>query len=53
MKNAVAKAIRAFQLMEEYNAILFGWYFKGFELIRRYLAKHGPGVDLEDLEFGL
>ena len=51
MKNFVAKAIHAFQLMEEYNAILFGWYFKGFELPRRYLVKHGPEVDLEDLDF--
>ena len=51
MKNAVAKAIHAFQLMEEYNAILLGWYFKGFELLRRYLVKHGPVVDLEDLDF--
>ena len=40
MKNTVAKAIHAFNLMEEYNAILFGWYFKGFELSRRYLVKH-------------
>ena len=48
MKNAVAKAVCAFQTTEEYNAILFGWYFKGFELLRRYLVKHGPRVDLED-----
>ena len=40
-----------FSLMEEYNAILFGWYFKGFELLRRYQVKHGSGVDLEDLDF--
>ena len=51
MKNAVTKAIHAFQLTEEYNAILFGWYFKGFELLRRYLIKHGPEMDLEDLDF--
>ena len=48
MKNAVAKVVCAFQTTEEYNAILFGWYFKGFELLRRYLVKHGPRVDLED-----
>ena len=51
MKNTMAKAIHAFQLMEDYNAILFGWYFKGLELLRIYLVKHGPGVDLEDLDF--
>ena len=41
MKGTMAKAIHAFQLTEEYNAILFGSYFKGFELLRRYLVKHG------------
>ena len=51
MKSTVAKAVHTFQLTEEYNAILFGWYFKGFELSRRYLVKHGPRVDLEDLDF--
>ena len=51
MKNVVAKAIHAFQLTEEYYAILFGWYFKGFKLLRRYLIKHGPEKDLKDLDF--
>ena len=51
MKVAVAKAVHAFQLTNEYNDILFGWYFKGFELLRMYLIKHGPGVDLGDLDF--
>ena len=51
MKSAMAKAVHAFQLMEEYKAILFSWYFKGFELLRRYLVKHGPKTDLEDLDF--
>ena len=53
MKNvvAVAKAIHAFQLTKEYNAILFCWYFKGFELQRRYLIKHGLETDLEDSDF--
>ena len=45
MKIAVAKAT------EEYNTILFQWYFKGFELLRRYMIKHGLGVDLENLDF--
>ena len=51
MKVAVAKAVTTFQTTEEYNTILFQWYFKGFELLRRYLLKHGPGVNLEDLDF--
>ena len=51
MKGAMAKAVHAFQSTDEYNTILFQWYFKGFEFLTRYLAKHGPGVDLEDLNF--
>ena len=51
MKVVVAKAITAFQTTEEYNTILFQWYFKGFELLRRYMIKHGSGVDLENLDF--
>ena len=51
MKAAIAKAVLAFQSTDEYNTILFQWYFKGFELLRRYLIKHGPGTDLEDLDF--
>ena len=51
MKNIIAKAVYAFQATDEYNAILFGWYFKGFELLKRYMVKHGLGVDLEDLDF--
>ena len=51
MKNAVAKAVHTFQLTDEYNVILFGWYFKGFKLLRWYLVKHDPEIDLEDLDF--
>ena len=51
MKNVMAKAIHAFQTTDEYNTILFQWYFKGFELLRRYLKKHGPRTNLEELDF--
>ena len=30
--------------------MLFSWYFKGFELLRRYLVKHPIGVDMENLD---
>ena len=30
--------------------MLFSWYFKGFELLRRYLIKHPTGVDLPNLD---
>ena len=51
VKSIIAKAVHAFQLMDKYNMILFSWYYKGFELLRRYLVKHGPKTDLEDLDF--
>ena len=30
--------------------MLFSWYLKGFELLRRYFIKHPSGVDLENLD---
>ena len=30
--------------------MLFSWYFKGFELLRRYFIKHPSGVNLENLD---
>ena len=30
--------------------MLFSWYYKGFELLRRYIVKHPTGVDLENLD---
>ena len=40
-----------FQLTKKYNRVLFSWYFKGFELLKRFLTKHNPGADLESLDF--
>ena len=40
-----------FQLTDEYNMVLFSLYYRGFELLRRYLVKHGLRIDLEDLDF--
>ena len=50
IKGIAVKAIESFQQTEEYNTILFTWYFKGFELLRRYFIKHPFGVDLEKLD---
>ena len=47
---AAAKAIEGFQQTEEYNTVLFSWYFKGFELLKSYFIKHPSGVDLEKLD---
>ena len=43
-------AVQAFQLTDEYNGVLLSQYFKGFKLLRRYLAKHNPRMDLENLD---
>ena len=45
IKTMATKAVQAFQLSEEHNIVLFSWYYKGFELLKRYLVKHGPEVD--------
>ena len=44
-------AIQAFQLTEEYNTVLFSWYYKGFKLLRRNMVKHLHTVNLEELNF--
>ena len=31
--------------------MLFHYYYKRFELHRRYMMKHFPGVDLSNLDF--
>ena len=41
-----ARSEEAFQTTDEYNTVLFSWYFKGFELLRRYLVKHPSGVNM-------
>ena len=50
LKTIVARSIEGFQQTDEYNTVLFSWYFKGFELLRRYLVKHPTGVDLQRLD---
>ena len=50
LKTIAARSVEAFQTTNEYNTVLFNWYFKGFELLRRYLVKHPSGVDLEKLD---
>ena len=45
-KRLTAKAVEGFQQTEEYNTVLFSWYFKEFELLRRYLEK----LDQEEVD---
>ena len=46
LKTIATKSIEGFQQTDEYNTVLFSWYFKGFELLRRYLVNYLTGVDL-------
>ena len=50
MKTIAAKSVEAFQQTNEYNTVLFSWYYKGFELLQWYLGKHPIGMDLESLD---
>ena len=50
VKTVAAKSVKAFQQTDEYNTVLFSWYYKGFELLRQYLIKHPTRVDLESLD---
>ena len=50
LKTSAAKAVKAFQQTDEYNTILFSWYFKGFKLLRRHFIKHPTRVDLQNLD---
>ena len=50
LKTIAAKFVEAFQTTVEYNTVLFSQYFKGFELLRRYLVKHPSGADLGKLD---
>ena len=50
LKTIVARSVETFQTIDEYNSVLFSWYFKGFELLRRYLVKHPLGVDMAKLD---
>ena len=50
LKTIASRSVEAFQTTDEYNSVLFSWYFKGFELLRRYLIKHPSGVDMAKLD---
>ena len=50
LKTIAVRSVEAFQTTDEYNSVLFSWYFKGFELLRRYLVKHPSGMDMGKLD---
>ena len=50
VKIVAAKVVEAFQQIDKYNIVLFNWYYKGFELLQRYIVKHPSDVDLGSLD---
>ena len=50
LKTIAARFVKAFQTTDEYNTVLFNRYFKGFELLRRYLITHPSEINLEKLD---
>ena len=50
VKTVTAKSVEAFKQTEEYNTVLCSWYYKGFELLRRFLVKHIISIALEELD---
>ena len=50
VKTVTAKSVEAFKQTEEYKTVLCSWYYKGFELLRRFLVKHIIGIALEELD---
>ena len=50
MKVIATKVVEGFQQIDEYSTVLFSQYFKGFELLCRYMIKHPTGVDFENLD---
>lgn len=41
----------SFKAFEKYSFALLDYYFKGFKLLRSYLAKNFLGLDLSNLDF--
>lgn len=39
-----------FKVSDKYSDKLCDYYVKGFELLRKYLAKHHPELDLSNLD---
>ena len=50
LKTIATKVVEAFQQTKEHNTMLFSWYYKGFEHLKRYFVKHHIRVDLENLD---
>ena len=50
VKKAGLEAMEKFKAFDEYSDKLCNYYVEGFELFRKYLAKHHPSLDFSKLD---
>ena len=50
VKKAGLEAMEKFKVFDEYSDKLCNYYVEGFELFRKYLAKHHPSLDFSKLD---
>ena len=46
MQKAGATTVQEFRDSDEYSDELCGYYMEGFDLLRKWMAKHHPNLDL-------
>ena len=44
--------MQEFKDSDEYSVELYGYYVEGFDLLRKWMAKHHPDLDLSGLVIG-
>ena len=52
MQKAAAMAVQEFKCSDSYLDKLCEYYVEGFELFRKWMAKHHPNLDLSGLVMG-
>ena len=50
VKKVGLEAMEKFKFSDEYSDKLCNYYVEGFELFRKYLAKHHPSLDFSKLD---
>ena len=50
VKKVALEAMEKFKVSDEYSDKLCNYYVEGFELFRKYLAKHHPSLDFSKLD---
>lgn len=50
IQKASSDAVKKFKASDEYSDKLYDYYVKGFDLFRKYMAKHHPSLDFSKLD---